>query len=83
MNSILDSCIYEVQFPDGSTHAYSTNVIAVNIYDRATDDGDYETYLRHIVDIRKNDKAISLEDGMFTTPSGTRRKVITTKGWEV
>jgi hypothetical protein len=43
-NPILDTRVYEVQFPDGSVADYSTNVIAENIFAMVDDDG-YETLL--------------------------------------
>ena len=38
-NPILDSRIYEVQFPDGSLADYSTNVLIENIYSQVDDEG--------------------------------------------
>jgi hypothetical protein len=38
-NPILDTCEYEVQFPDGSTQSYLANVIAENLYSQVDAEG--------------------------------------------
>ena len=42
-NPILDTCVYEVQFPDGHTEEYAANIIAESLYLTIDDKG--HTYL--------------------------------------
>jgi len=44
-NPILDTSIYEVEFDDGSTEAYSANIIAEHIYSQV----DGEGYTQHVL----------------------------------
>lgn len=82
-NPILNTAVYNVVTPDGNISEYSANVIAENLWDQCDHDGyDYDL-LHEIVGHRSNSNAIKKEDGYYDTPSGTRRRVITTKGWQL
>ena len=83
-NPILDSRIYELEFPDGRIEEYSVNVLAESLLEQADDDGWDSGVVDEFVDFRKDDsKAIPIQKGTFETSTGQTRKVITTKGWEV
>ena len=79
----MDTRIYETGFEDGSTHDLSTNTIIENIYESVDDTGHHFTLLKSIVDIRKDSNAIEMEDGMIISKNGIKKRVITTKGWDV
>ena len=81
-NPILDTCVYEVQFPDGGILEYNTNIIAESLYSLCDDDGYQYSLLKGIIDHRKTDEAISKEDG-YVLVNGIRRKRISTIGWEL
>ena len=49
-NPILDTRLYEVRFNDGKMAAYSTNIIAENIYEQADDEGQRWVMMDEIVD---------------------------------
>jgi len=38
-NPILDTCLYEVDYPDGSTKAVAANLIAENLYAQVDEEG--------------------------------------------
>ena len=76
---ILDSIIYEVKYPDGSTAEYATNVITEYLYSQLDGNGNFDFTLSCIADHRCNSDAISKAEGWFTIKTGTRRRVITTK----
>ena len=80
-NPILDTRIYQVEYPDGAVAEYSANMIAENIYSQVDDDGHTYSYLSDILDHRSTNEAIAKEDGYITTKSGVK-PIITTKGWE-
>lgn len=79
-NPILDTRIFEVEYPDGHFDSFSTNIIAESIYSNADDQGDSTGLLSEIVDWKKTDKAVRIEDG-FVGPD--KKPVITTKGWSI
>ena len=83
-NPILDTRVYELEFPDGRLEEYAVNVIAENLMNQADSDGWDTGLLEEILDVRKDESvAVAMKDGYITTSSGQRRPVITTKGWDV
>jgi hypothetical protein len=52
---ILDTRIYEVQFPDGHMAEYTANVIAECIYSQVDDEGHQYLLLDEIIDYMKTD----------------------------
>ena len=83
-NPLLDTRIYEVQFPDGASSEYSTNVIAENIFATVDDDGSKTVLLDEIVD-HGCDRALALnpEDAWIVSCNGNKTPQRTTKGWEL
>ena len=82
-NPILDSREYEVELSDGTVDSYTANMIADNIYAQCDDEGNMYTMMDEILDHRKNGHAIEIENGWIHTKQGTRRRKITTAGWEL
>jgi len=81
-NPILDTSIYEVEFDDGSTEAYSAIIIAEHIYSQVDGEGYSRYMLNEIVDHKKDSTAVSKEDGCITTKAGRKLLKRTTKGWQ-
>ena len=79
-NPILDSRVFDVEFPDGRTEAYSTNIIAESLYSQVDEDGFDTGILSEIVDHEQLSDAVKMEDG---TIGRNNKPVITTKGWRV
>jgi len=71
-----------VEFDDGSTEAYSANIIAEHIYSQVDGEGYTQYMLSEIVDHKKDDTAVSKEDGTLTTQNGRKLPRRTTKGWQ-
>ena len=82
-NPILNTAIYNVETPDGNIQEYSANVIAENLWSQVDDDGYDYRLLYEIVGHRKNDDAVPIEKGFYETKTGSKRKVITTRGWDI
>jgi hypothetical protein len=83
-NPMVDTRVYEVEFPDGSTDEFATNLIVENLYNHIDDDGHSHSLLQCIVDHEVDtDVAIPKSQGHFMSPHGSKRKVITTKGWKL
>jgi len=81
-NPILGTSIYEVGFDDGSTEAYSANIIAEHIYSQVDGEGYTQYMLNEIVDHKKDNTAVTKEDGTITTKAGRKLPKRTTKGWQ-
>ena len=80
-NPLLDTRVYKVEFPDGSTEEYAANLIAENMYAQVDDEGRQFNILSELVDHKKNDNATSDEDS-YATIRGIRHPLISTKGRE-
>jgi hypothetical protein len=82
-NPLLDTRLYEVEFPDGSTEAIAANLIAENMLSQVDDEGRSYSVLSEIVDHRTNGHAISKDDGFVEDRYGKRHPRITTRGWDL
>jgi hypothetical protein len=83
-NPLLDTRVYEVKFPDGSTEAYAANIIAENMYAQVDDEGRQFNILEALIDHRKNHDALSAnEEEASHTIRGRRHPRRTTKGWQL
>ena len=54
-----------------------------NLYEQVDDNGNQYNIFDSIIDHRKNGDTISKADGYIISQNGVRRKIITTKGWEI
>jgi hypothetical protein len=82
-NPLLDTSQYVVEYIDGVCEVLTANTIAQNILSQVDDNGYGGRELDEILDHRTTDKAVPKEKGWITTGTGTRRRIITTKGWEI
>lgn len=82
-NPVLSTRIYHVEFLDGRIEEYSANMIAESIYASLDEEGNSTGILDEIVDYRKSEKAVKIEDGFKLNTNGTKIPVITTKGWDL
>ena len=57
-NPILDTCTYQVEFPDGQLGEYSANIIAENMYAQCDGMGNQHLLMSAIVDHRSDNKAM-------------------------
>ena len=81
-NPLLDTRRYEVEI-DGIPHEYAANTIAENLYSQVDSEGRQQLIFREIIDHRKNEEAIPIDQGTVKTRGGQLRPKITTKGWEL
>ena len=82
-NPILNTQLYEVEYLDGHKAAMSANIIADNMFAQVDEEGNWLVLMDEITDHRRGVDAVSQQDAFITTSSGTRRRVETTKGWEL
>ena len=81
-NPILDTRVYNVEFPDGSEKEFSANLIAESMISQCDEDGNQCLLLDSIIDHRKTDEAIT-DDQRYVTHNGRQYERKTTKGWQV
>ena len=82
-NPLLNTAVYLVETPYGRLEEYSANVISENIYSQVDDDGYNFDLLYEIIDHKSDDTTMHKKDGYFHKKSGTKRRVITTRGWKL
>ena len=82
-NPMLNTVIYDVEFPDGAVKQYAANTIAENMYAQVDSEGFQYTLLDSIIDYATNDRAVSKANKYFVTRQGTRRLRHTTAGWKL
>ena len=69
-NPILNSIIYEVEFPDGQVCKYSANIIAENMLAQCNDEGFSKALMEVIIDYKHDETAVPMSDKYVTTKSG-------------
>ena len=82
-NPLFDTREYEVEFTDGALERYTANVIAENMFAQVDDEGIRHELLDEIVNYRKDETAIPIEDGFTIGKNGNRHAKVTTRGWEI
>jgi hypothetical protein len=82
-NPLLNTMLYDVEFPDGAIREYSANIIAENIYAQVDTEGHSYNILDGIVDYKKESNATSKSDKYIMTKSGQRRLRKSTAGWKL
>ena len=82
-NPILDSRIYEVEFPDGYRTSLAANAIAENLFAQVDDAGNRHVLFSKIIDHRTNGKELKQQDAFIVSSKGAKRRRETTAGWEI
>ena len=72
-NPLLDSRQYEVEYTNGTTEILAANIIAENLLAQVDDQGHRHLMIDEIEDHRKDQDAVSKEQGTITKPSGDGR----------
>ena len=80
-NPILNSLVYDVEFPDGVVKQYAANVIAENVLGQVDESGFHSQSLKSIFMHEKLGNAVSKSDAYITTKRGVRKPRQTTIGW--
>jgi hypothetical protein len=83
-NPMLNTMIYEVEFPDGQMKEYAANIIAENMLTQVDSEGYSTVLMQGIIDFQKDDAvAVSKTDMYVVTPRGQKRMRKTTQGWKL
>ena len=78
-NPILDTRMYEVEFPDGEVTEFTANVIAENMWAQCNLDGTQQILLQDIIDHKFTKEAVKFAD-RFVYIDGRRYMKKSTKG---
>jgi len=81
-NPILDTRVYQVEFPDGHLEEYSTNMIAEALYSQVDEEGFDTGILQEICDHQMTNSAVPISEG-FSGEGKQKKPVVTTKGWKL
>ena len=60
-NPILDTRVYEVEFPDGHKASFSANAIAENLFAQVDDEGNHHVLCDEVITHRTNGKEVNPE----------------------
>ena len=82
-NPILDTRVYEVEFPDGYKTSLAANAIAENLFAQVDSEGNRQVLFDEIISYRTNGKEIKQQDAYVVTSQGTKRRRESTIGWEL
>ena len=82
-NPMLNTMVYNVEFPDGMIKEYSANVIAENMYAQVDSEGFQYNLLESIIDYATDDSAVATADKYVVTRRGARKLRKTTIGWKL
>ena len=82
-NPLLNSLIYDVEFPDGTIREYAANIIAQNMYSTLDENGFSKLVLDCILDHSKESSAVSKADKYLVTKKGRHRLRKSTIGWKM
>jgi hypothetical protein len=82
-NPILDTRMYEVEYPDGHKASLAANAIAENMFAQVDDEGNRHVLFEEIEDHRTDGTKVKQQDAFLTTSNGNQRRTETTEGWEI
>jgi hypothetical protein len=82
-NPILDTRMYEVEYPGGRKASIAANAIADNMFAQVGDKGNQHVLFEEIIDHRTDGTEVKQQDAFLTTRNGNKRPRETTKGWEI
>jgi hypothetical protein len=81
-NPLLDTRVYEVEFPDGHTEEYAANMITESIYAEVDPEGNQYLIIDEITGHQKDENAITSEQQWIQ--NGVNRQMCkTTQGWKL
>ena len=80
-NPIMNTAVYDIEFPDGTVKEYGANLIAENILAQCDMDGQHSQLLDCILDHRTDGTEVKLNERHVTTKRGNRQLRKTTVGW--
>lgn len=82
-NPLLNTIIYDVEFPDGMVRQYAANTIAENILSQVDEDGHSHNVIEAVIDYSTDGHAVQKGNEYVVTKRGRKRVRHTTAGWKL
>ena len=82
-NPLLNSIVYDVEFPDGAVKQYAANIIAENMYSQVDSEGHQYNLLEAILDYGTDGNAVRKGNEHVVTKRGRQRLRKSTAGWKL
>ena len=83
-NPMLNTVVYDVGFPAGSSREYSANVIAENIISQVDDDGFQTRIMEGTIDSQMDMRVACPKSAKLVKRKGGHKRLqCTTKGWKL
>jgi hypothetical protein len=82
-NPILDTRVYQVEFPDGHSEEFTANTIAECLYSQVDDEGKQYVIIDEIIDWQTDDSALDESNKFQVSHNGNIHPRRTTKGWKL
>jgi hypothetical protein len=82
-NPILDTRVYEVQFPDGHTEEYAANIFAASLYSTIDDEGNTYFIMKDIVGHKSKCAALVGDEQFIISKNGQKKLRKATQGWKL
>jgi hypothetical protein len=80
---LLETRIYQVEFPDGHCEEYSTNTIAECLYSQVDSEGKQYLLIDEIIDWEATDRALDESNKFQIGSNGNIHPKRTTQGWKL
>ena len=79
-NTLLNTLVYDVEFPDGDVKKYAANLIAENFLSQVDPNGYYTNTMEAILDNKRDGTTVRMADKFFKTKQGKPMQRNTTVG---
>ena len=66
-NPLLNTLVYDVEFPDGDVKKYAANLISENVLSQVDPNGYYKNTMEAILDHKRDGTAVTMADKFFKT----------------
>ena len=80
-NPLLNTLVYDVEFPDGDVKKYAANLITKNVLSQVDPNVYYTNTMEAILDHKRDGTAVRMTDKFFKTKQGKLTQQHTTVGW--
>ena len=80
-NTLLNTLMYDIEFPNGDVRKYAANIIAVNLSAQVDREGFHTNVLEAIMDHKRDRTAVPMSRKYFKTNQGRQTQRKTTVGW--
>ena len=78
---MLNTLVYDVEFPYGAVKKYAANFIAENALAQCDPDGFYTNVMEEILDHKRDGIVLLMSENYFTTKQGRRKMRQSNLGW--